>query len=77
MARQMVEFLDSNILHFQAMSDEIGIDLGVFKTGDGSTWVTGLEQGVNRLNEMKQPWSVKEKKVVSQSSMDEGDIELF
>ena len=77
MARQMVEFLDSNILHFQAMSDEIGIGMGVFKTGDGSTWVTGLEQGVSRLNEMKQQWSVKEKKVVSQSSMDEGDIELF
>ena len=36
MARQMVEFLDSNILHFQAMSDEVRIGLGVFKTGDGS-----------------------------------------
>ena len=77
MARQMVEFLDSNILHFQAMSDEIGIGLGVFKTGGGVSWATGLDQGVSRLNEMKQQWSVKEKKVVSQSSMDEGDIELF
>ena len=77
MSRQMVEYLETNILHFQAMSDEVRIGLGVFKTGNGSTWVGELEQGVNRLNEMKQQWSVQEKKVVSQSSMDEGDIELF
>jgi len=32
---------------------------------------------VSRLNEMKQQWSVMEKKAVSQSSMDEGEIELF
>ncbi len=77
MARQMLEFVDSNILHFQAVSDEVQIGLGVFKTGDSSAWMNELEQGVSRLNEMKQQWNEKEKKVVSQSSMDEGDIELF
>jgi methyl-accepting chemotaxis protein len=77
MARQMVEYMDSNILHFQAMSDEVRIGLGVFKTGNGTAWVSELEQGVSRLNEMKQQWSVQEKKVVTQSSMEEGDIELF
>lgn len=77
MARQMVEFLDSNILHFQGMTDEVRIGLGIFKTGNGSAWVGELEQGVSRLNEMKQQWSVMEKKAVSQSSMDEGEIELF
>jgi len=77
MARQMVEFLDLNILHFQAMSDEVRIGLGVFKTGGSSTWVGDLEQGVSRLNEMKLQWSAREKKAVSQSSMDEGEIELF
>lgn len=77
MARQMLEFVDLNILHFQAVSDEVQIGLGVFKTGDSSAWMNELEQGVSRLNEMKQQWSEKEKKVVSQSSMDEGDIELF
>jgi len=77
MARQMLEFVDSNILHFQAVSDEVRIGLGVFKTGDSSAWMSEFEQGVSRLSEMKQQWSEKEKKVVSQSSMDEGDIELF
>ena len=77
MARQMVEYMDSNILHFQAMSDEVRIGLGVFKTGNGSAWRGELEQGVSRLHEMKQQWSVQEKKVVTQSSMEEGDIELF
>ena len=77
MSRQMLEFVDSNVLHFQAVSDELRIGLGVFKTGDNSAWMSELEQGVSRINEMKQQWSEKEKKVVSQSSMDEGDIELF
>ena len=77
LTRQMLEFLDLNVLHFKAISDEIGIGLGIFKTGDDSVLGNELEQGVNRLNEMKQQWSVQEKKVVSQSSMDEGDIELF
>ncbi len=77
MARQIVEFMGSNILHFQAMNDEVSIGLGVFKTGNSVAWVSELEQGVSRLNEMKQQWSVQEKKVVTQSSMEEGDIELF
>jgi len=77
MSRQMVEFMESNVLHFQAMSDEVRIGLGGFKTGNSSVWTSELEQGVSRLNEMKQQWSVQEKKVVTQSSMEEGDIELF
>jgi len=77
MARQMVEFLELNMQHFQAMSDEVKIGLGSFKTGNEAVWVDQLEQGVTRLNEMKQQWVIKEKKAVSQSSMDEGDIELF
>ena len=77
MARQMVEFLVSNTQHFQALSDEVRIGFGAFKTGDGRVWINELEQGVVRVNDMKQQWSVKEKKAVSQSSMDEGDIELF
>lgn len=77
MARQMIEFLELNTQHFQAMSDEVKIGLGSFKTGNGSFWIDELEQGVTRLNEMKQQWNIKEKKAVSQSSMDEGDIELF
>ena len=77
MARQMVEFLALNTQHFQAMSDELKVGVGAFKTGNSSVWIDELEQGTTRLNDMKQQWSVKEKKAVSQSSMDEGDIELF
>jgi len=77
MARQMIEFLELNTLHFQSMSDEVKIGIGSFKTGKGSIWITELEQGVVRLNDMKQKWNTKEKKAVSQHSMDEGDIELF
>jgi len=77
MARQMIDFLELNTLHFQSMSDEVKIGIGSFKTGKGPIWITELEQGVTRLNDMKQKWDTKEKKAVSQHSMDEGDIELF
>jgi methyl-accepting chemotaxis protein len=77
LARQMIEFLELNIQHFTAMSDEVRIGLGTFKTGNGSIWTSELEQGATRLSDMKKQWSVKEKKAVSQSSVDEGDIELF
>jgi len=77
MARQLVEFLELNTQHFHAMSDEMRIGMGTFKTGNDSVWVEELEQGVTRLSDMKKQWEVKEKKAVSQSSMDEGDIELF
>ena len=77
MTRQRADYLLLNTQHFQAVSDELGIGLGAFKTGSGSTWVNELEEGVVRLNEMRQQWGMTEKKVVSQESMDEGDIELF
>jgi len=77
MARQMIEFLELNTQHFQSVSDELKIGIGSFKTGTGPIWITELEQGVTRLNEMKQKWGSKETKAVSQNSMDEGDIELF
>ena len=59
------------------MSDELKIGLGAFKTGSGSVWVNELDDGVVRLNEMKNQWAVTDKKAVSQSSMDEGEIDLF
>jgi len=77
MARQLVEFLELNTQHFHAMSDEMRIGMGTFKTGNDSVCVEALQEGVTRLSDMKKQWEVKEKKTVSQSSMDEGDIELF
>ncbi len=77
LSRQLVEYLALKTQNFQAMSDEVRIGLGVFKTGDGSVWVNELEEGTTRLKDMKQQWNIKEQKVVSQNSMDEGEIELF
>jgi methyl-accepting chemotaxis protein len=76
-ARKMIEFLELNTQHFQAVSDEVRIGLSGFKIGNDSVWVNELEQGVARLKDMKQQWSIKDKKVVSQSSVDEGEIDLF
>jgi len=77
LARQMIEFLSSNAQNFNALNDEVHISMGVFKTANHSAWVQELSQGVARLNEMQQQWKSQEKKAVSQSSMEEGDIDLF
>ncbi len=77
LTRQIIEFLNRNTQHFSAMSDEMRIGMGAFKTGGNVKWIDELEDGVTRLNDMKQQWNDKEKKAVSQASMDEGEIELF
>ena len=77
MSRQMVDHLTDNTQHFQALSDEVKIGFGVFKTGDKSGWLNELQAGTLRLDDMKKQWGMKEKKAVSQASMDEGEAELF
>ncbi len=77
MTRQLVDYIQSNTLHFQALTDEMRVGLGFLQTGDASSWVKELQSGTRRLQEMKQQWSVAEQKVVSQESMAEGEIELF
>ena len=77
MTRQLLEYILSNTEHFQALTDEMRVGLGFLKNGDAHNWVTELEQGAQRLRDMEQQWKVKEKKVVAQDSMDEGEIELF
>lgn len=77
MARQQAEYLQQNIAHFQALVDEMRIGLSLFKTTTSENWSQELAQGVIRLAEMKQQWLIKDKKVVSQSSMEEGEIDLF
>ncbi|MDD2759366.1 MAG: chemotaxis protein, partial [Methylomonas sp.] len=57
--------------------DEISIGMGVFKTADTGSWEDQLHEGVRRLQEMKQQWRDKASKAVSQSSVEEGDVELF
>jgi len=77
MSRQLIEYLQANIQNFQALIDEINVGLGVFKTTDSASWETQLNDGIDRLREMKQQWRTKANKAVSQSSVDEGDVELF
>lgn len=77
MARQLIEYLQFNLQHFDSLSDEVSIGLGAFKTGGDSSWRDQLLQGTNRLKIMQQQWQVRKSNIVSQSSMDEGDVDLF
>ena len=77
MTRQLIEYLQSNIQNFQALVDELNIGMGVFKTMDADSWESQLNDGMDRLREMKEQWRVKTSKAVSQSSVEEGDVELF
>lgn len=77
MARQLIEYLQANLEHFDSLSDEVNIGLGVFKTGSSASWREQLRQGADRLQLMKQQWQVRKSHIVSQSSMDEGDVDLF
>ena len=77
MARQLLEYLQANTLHFQAMAEEIKMGLGCFKSGDVEQWSKELKNGVKRFEDMQQQWLKQEKKAVSQGSVEEGEIELF
>jgi len=77
MSRQLIEYLQANIENFQAVVDEINIGMGVFKTTDTANWASQLNDGTERLREMRQQWRAKASKAVSQSSVEAGDVELF
>ena len=77
MTRQLLEYLQDNTQRIQALNDEVCIGLGIFKTGDHKAWDKELQQGAKRLSDMQKQWRVKEQKAVQQSSMAEGDIDLF
>jgi Methyl-accepting chemotaxis protein len=77
MCRQLIDFLQANTQHFQAMADEVTIGMGVFKTTDSMNWERQLNEGAKRLQEMQHQWRYQSTKVVSQSTVDEGDVELF
>lgn len=76
MARQLIELLQHDIEHFNILVDEIQIGMGVFKAGDTKAWEQELTQGVRRLAEIRRQWDTKEK-AVAQSSMHEGEVDLF
>lgn len=77
MSRQLIECLQKNIQHFQALNDEIAISMCVFKTSETTGWEKQLLDGVDRLRDMKNQWRINLNTVVLQSSVEEGDVELF
>lgn len=77
MARQLIEHMQANLEHFSALKDEVAIGMAMFKTGNRADWQAQLGQGADRLRQMKQQWQIVKSRVVSQSSMDEGDVDLF
>lgn len=79
MARQLIEYMQANTRHFQAMIDEMRIGFEIFKTENEVTRISELRHGVKRLNDMQQQWQWREKtnKAVAQESMDAGEVELF
>lgn len=77
MARQLIEYLQLSTRRFQAISDEVGIGLNAFKTLDPAHCQQHLQQGCERIRDMQQHWQTQSAKAVTQSTMEEGDIELF
>jgi methyl-accepting chemotaxis protein len=77
MARQLIEYMQTNTQHFQAVADEARLAIGVFKSADSSVWEKELDEGISRLNSIRLAWRTEATKIVSQSSVGEGDVELF
>ncbi len=77
MTRQLVDYIQSNTTHFQALTDEMRVGLGFLQTGDASSWIRELQAGKRRLQEMQRQWREAGTKAVRQESMEEGEIELF
>lgn len=79
MARQLLDYVQGNIDHFQLLIDEIHLSFETFKSGDQTQSVHVLNDGVKRLSDLKEQWEhrTSSAKAVGQHSLDEGDIELF
>lgn len=77
MARQLIEYLQNNVLHFQAIADEVRIGMGTLKIPDTTLWEKELIEGQERFQQMQKQWQTKNLKTTMQTSMEEGDIELF
>jgi methyl-accepting chemotaxis protein len=76
MAQQLIESMKNNIQHFQILCEELRIGVGSVNTRNPLNWEKELHNGKRRLEELKQLWLVKEK-TVAQTSMSEGDVDLF
>lgn len=77
MSQQLIACLQRNIVHFQAISDEVSVGLSIFKTTDKVGWEKQLGEGVERLQDMQEQWRGRSNTAVLQLSVDEGDVELF
>jgi methyl-accepting chemotaxis protein len=79
MARQLLDYVQGNIDHFQLLMDEIHLSFESFKSANQTSNADVLNDGVKRLSDLKQQWEHRtiSAKAVGQHCLDEGDIELF
>jgi methyl-accepting chemotaxis protein len=78
MARQLIEYLHKKIEHFRQLSSETQCILRAFKAEDPAIWQQELSNSNMRLLDMQEQLHFfKEKKAVAQSTMIEGDVDLF
>lgn len=77
MTRQLIEYMQANTQHFQALIDEMRIGFEILTSSDQENIANELNHGIKRLNDMQHQWRTKTHKTVAQESMNEGDIELF
>ncbi|WP_347987391.1 methyl-accepting chemotaxis protein [Methylomonas sp. AM2-LC] len=76
LARQLIEHLYQNMDHFNILMDELGISMGSISSGNPELCEQELKSGIQRLTEKRQQWEVKQTTVL-QSSMSEGEVDLF
>ncbi len=60
MTRQLVDYLQMNIQHFHAITDEVRIGLGAIKQSDNKSWLDELNHGQRRINDMRMEWLAQE-----------------
>ncbi len=77
MARQIVESVDQSALHFKTLIDEMRVSLNIFKSEEVTHQTHELESSIQRIREMQNEWLLREQRKVTQTNMDEGDIDLF
>ncbi len=77
LARQLVEYLQENSMHFSEIFSQIRDGFQALNACDASKVGVVLNQRRNNIAQLRDEWGEKESKVVHQDSMAEGEIEMF
>jgi len=76
LARQLIEHLYQNVEHFHELVEELRIGISSINSRSPELLEQELKIGIQRLTEKQQRWDVKQTTIV-QSSMSEGEVDLF